>query len=102
MQTIIVHITKDLNGDLVIEPDTAEISKKDRDQIEWVCDFGAEFSIDFRTDNNCPFEWVDPKQKQKDKLKSGRIKFNAKTNEYYKYDVESEGVRIDPEVSIKP
>jgi len=103
MQKVVIVKIKNVNGALVIDPDTAELEKSKFDQLEWEPeDDSINYTIDFTTDNNCPFDWVDPKKKTKGKFKSGRIKFNANTNEYYKYSVEYDGLTVDPEVSIKP
>ena len=93
-----VIIFKDNKPDRVV-PDV--VDKHPGEAIAWMVLSGGKTAIvDFQSTANLPLDWAEPSKSGK-KIIKGKVKPDAKTNEYYKYVVEDDqGDGIDPRVRV--
>ena len=91
--TVTITPVSSTNPTLKVSPDPVEVGKKD--EVEWVCSTGCDFSVVFLDPAKKPFK---DRAFSKNKPKSGHP---TGAPEKYKYTVIVDGDIIDPDVIVK-
>ena len=91
-----VMVTVGADGMPVVDRDP--IRACEGDTIRWVFQGGArELSVIFRDDDSSPFEW----NRQTGATVTGTVRAGASEGGPFKYDVEVDGHRLDPQIIIE-